>query len=125
LSLEAISAEVRLFVFFWAVLGSALASGALLSAHLNAVSVEHNGVRRQLARARRASEAWSFVAQFTFLLVAFSFIVTFGPVPTAQAQISPFIDGLLRIAGFGIGAMALAVKSLIALISENRIMRSL
>lgn len=125
MTLVALSAEVRLFVLVMTIVGFALAIGAMFSAHLNAAAVEHNGALRALARARRASEAWSLVAQTAFLAVGISFIVFSPVIPTVQTQVPLFIDGLLRQAAFGIGALALAMKSLIALISENRIMKSL
>jgi hypothetical protein len=124
MSLAAVSAAVRLFVLVATILGFALAAGALLSAHRDALATARNGDRRLLARAHRASEAWSIAAQLAFLAAGFSFIGNPPPLPTAAAQLGPFVDGLLRIAAFGVGAAALAIKSAITLVTESRIGRS-
>lgn len=121
MTLDQISTLIRVFVFAASVVGLGLALLSLASAHLDAVAMERNGDRRILARARRAGETWSIAAQIVFLAVGISFIAFPPPTPTTKAQLAPFVDGLLRIAGFGFGAVALATKSLLTLMVESRL----
>lgn len=115
MSLAAISATLRLVVLISTILGFALACGGILSAHLDVVAVGANGEKLRLARARRAMAAISVAIQLAFLGAGWSFVENPPGVPTAAAQIGPFLEGLRRIAYFGLGSVLLATQSVIAL----------
>jgi signal transduction histidine kinase/CheY-like chemotaxis protein len=118
-NLVSISYTVRWFVLVAAVVGVLVALLSLIEAHRTVRANVKDGDRRVLALSRRSSEALSVAAQLTFLLVGISF-VSFPPAPPSNpAQVGPYFDGILRTGGFGLGAMVLALKSLLNLVTES------
>ena len=114
-----VSYTMRWFVLVAAVIGLLVALLSLIGAHRTVRANVRDGDRRVLALSRRSSEALSVAAQLTFVLIGLSF-VSFPPAPpSSPSQVGPYFDGVLRTGGFGFGAMVLALKSLLNLVTES------
>jgi signal transduction histidine kinase/CheY-like chemotaxis protein len=122
-SLVALSATARWFTLVVSVVGFLVALLSFAEAHRIVRSSAPDDDRHLLARFRRSSEALSLGAQLAFVAVAISF-VSFPPAPpSGPSQVGPYLDGALRTGGFGLGAMVLALKSLLNLVIESSVAR--
>jgi signal transduction histidine kinase/ActR/RegA family two-component response regulator len=121
-ALVTLSAVARWFTLVASVIGLPLALLSFAQAH-RIVRASADDDRHLLARFARSSEALSVAAQLAFVAVAVSF-VSFPPAPpNDRAQVAPFFDGILRTAGFGLGALVLALKSLLNLVVDASVAR--
>jgi signal transduction histidine kinase/CheY-like chemotaxis protein len=114
-----ISYTMRWFVLVASVIGFLVALLSLIEAHRTVRANVKDGDRRILARSRRSSEALSVAAQLTFMAVGLSFVAFPPAPPSSPSQVGPYFDGILRTGGFGFGAMVLALKSLLNLVTES------
>ena len=119
--LVTLSAIARWFTFVVSITGFlvALFSVSVAQRILQQSAGDADGERQVLARFGRASEALSVAAQFAFVTVGISFVLSPPTMPTSMAQAAPFFDGILRTAGFGFGALVLTLKSALNLVIES------
>jgi signal transduction histidine kinase/CheY-like chemotaxis protein len=119
------SLSARWFAFVMSIIGFLVALLSVSRAHRTVVASAgaNDRDRRMLALFGRASEALSVAAQLAFIAVGLSF-VSFPPAPpSGPSQVAPYFEGVLRTAGFGLGAMVLALKSVLNLLIESNVAR--
>jgi signal transduction histidine kinase/ActR/RegA family two-component response regulator len=124
-TLVLLSTIARWFTFVVAILGFLIALASMSEAHRNARAGDRasDEERHVLARFGRASEALTVAAQLAFVAVGLSFVSLPPAPPNSPAQVAPYFDGILRTAGFGLGALVLGLKSVLSLVVESSVAR--